>query len=158
MKTNELIESLYQHYEDYGQGYTQNFFEVCSDCKEAAIKLDQLQALAQTGQSAIETNQYLIERISVLTKERDAAVKDLQDIAFKLADLCEYCEHNKPCLGEDCEHYMCGVGMEDESGKYYDEQWTCMDFDFGTCEMLSNTPCNKCIQNNGNHFSWRGCV
>lgn len=44
MDVTNLIESLYQHYEDYGQGYTQDFFKVCSDCKEAANKLGELQA------------------------------------------------------------------------------------------------------------------
>lgn len=39
MDINELIRRLYQHHEDYGQGYTQNFFEVCHDCKVAADKL-----------------------------------------------------------------------------------------------------------------------
>ena len=45
MTTTELIERLYQHHEDYAQGYIQNFFSICSDCKEAAIKLGQLQQL-----------------------------------------------------------------------------------------------------------------
>lgn len=156
MEINELIERLYQHYEDYGQGYTQNFFEVCCDCKEAATKLEQLQALAQNGQSAIETNQYLVKRIAELIEERDTVVKDLHKLASQCGDLCEYCEHNKPCLGEDCEHYICGIGMKDENGTYYDQKWTCMDFTFGTCAMLENTPCNQCIQNNGSHFTWKG--
>lgn len=43
METTELIERLYKHHEDYGQGRTQNFFEVCYDCKQAADKLRQLQ-------------------------------------------------------------------------------------------------------------------
>ena len=43
MTTSELISRLYQHHEDYGQGYTQNFFQVCLDCKEAANKLEELQ-------------------------------------------------------------------------------------------------------------------
>ena len=45
METVKLIERLYQHHEDYGQGYAQVFFEVCHDCKEAAHKLEQLQQL-----------------------------------------------------------------------------------------------------------------
>lgn len=45
MTTTELIERLYQHHEDYAQGYIQDFFSVFADCKEAAIKLGQLQQL-----------------------------------------------------------------------------------------------------------------
>ena len=43
MDTSDLIEKLYQHHEDYGQGAAQNFFEVCLDCKNAADKIHQLQ-------------------------------------------------------------------------------------------------------------------
>lgn len=39
MDINKLIGRLYQHHEDYGQRRTQNFFEVCRDCKDAADKL-----------------------------------------------------------------------------------------------------------------------
>jgi hypothetical protein len=156
MKTNELIENLYQHYEDYGQGRTQNFFKVVADCKEAAKKLEQLQALVQNEQSAIETNQYLVKRISTLMEERDGAIKDLQKLAASTAEICEYCEYDNPCQGEDCECYIEGLGMEDEQGKYYDWKWSCMDFDFGTCPMLENTPCNGCVQNDCNHFRWKG--
>lgn len=43
METNELVENLYQHYEDFGQGNPISLFEVCCDCKEAAHKIEQLQ-------------------------------------------------------------------------------------------------------------------
>lgn len=45
MTTTELIERLYQYHEDYAQGYVQDLFRVFSDCKKAAIKLEQLQQL-----------------------------------------------------------------------------------------------------------------
>lgn len=43
MNISELIERLYLHREDYRLGYTQNFLQVCLDCEEAAVKLEQMQ-------------------------------------------------------------------------------------------------------------------
>lgn len=40
----ELIERLYGHYDDYGEGRTQNYHQVCLDCKDAALALDALMA------------------------------------------------------------------------------------------------------------------
>ena len=44
MDIEKLIERLYQHDKDYGEGRTQNFFRVCLDCKDAATALSTLQA------------------------------------------------------------------------------------------------------------------
>jgi hypothetical protein len=30
--------------------------------------------------------------------------------------------------------------------------WSCEDFDFGTCKMLENTPCNGCFDNDLSGF------
>lgn len=38
-RIRELIDALYKHHEDYGQGRTQNFSMVCYDCKKAADAL-----------------------------------------------------------------------------------------------------------------------
>ena len=43
METSELVENLYQHYEDFGQGTSISLFEVCLDCKLAAHKIEELQ-------------------------------------------------------------------------------------------------------------------
>lgn len=45
METTELIERLYQHHEDYAQGHTQDFYEVCYDCRIAANTIGQLQGI-----------------------------------------------------------------------------------------------------------------
>lgn len=37
----ELIERLYQHEDDWAEGRTQNFAQVCMDCKRAAEMLSQ---------------------------------------------------------------------------------------------------------------------
>lgn len=39
------MERLYQHHEDYAQGYTQNFYEVCYDCRIAENTIGKLQRL-----------------------------------------------------------------------------------------------------------------
>ena len=76
----------------------------------------------------------------------------------KVSDgVCDYCEHNIPCLGKDCECYVDGVGLYDSEGKYYDWKWSCMDYDFGTCDKLINTPCCECIKDyQWSGFKWNG--
>ena len=44
MDVEKLIERLYKHVKDYGEGRTQDFFRVCLDCKDAATALSTLQA------------------------------------------------------------------------------------------------------------------
>jgi predicted nuclease with TOPRIM domain len=44
MDIDKLIERLYKHHTDWGEGRTQDFFKVCLDCKEAATALSTLQA------------------------------------------------------------------------------------------------------------------
>ena len=38
--TRRLIEQLYAHHEDYAQGRTQDLYQVCYDCKQAAEELE----------------------------------------------------------------------------------------------------------------------
>ena len=80
MDSEKLIERLYQHDKDYGEGRTQDFFRVCLDCKDAATALEQLQA---------ENDR--------LKRERDAAVKDLNEF-LSMDELCpiqcEWCKWN----------------------------------------------------------------
>ena len=38
----ELVENLYKHHEDYGQGRVQDFHSVCLNCKYAAEIITQL--------------------------------------------------------------------------------------------------------------------
>ena len=44
MDIEKLIERLYKHHTDWGEGRTQDFFEVCLDCKESSTALSTLQA------------------------------------------------------------------------------------------------------------------
>lgn len=80
----------------------------------------------------------------------------IKELALESELTCEYCKHNLKC-GEECEFYEEGRGMYDENGKFLDWKWTCMDFDFGTCRKLEDTPCNQCFGEDGEfHFEWNG--
>lgn len=94
-----------------------------------------------------------LDWIENLEKERDAAVEDLKKALWD-DEVCSYCKHNYHCGDTKCDEYIEGVGMTDEKGNYYDWEWSCLDFDWGTCSKLENTPCNGCDLIN--HFEWRG--
>lgn len=106
-------------------------------------------ALAQNGQSAIETNRQLTKRLNAAIEDIKKAVDD--------EILCSFCKHDAPCQGEKCDKYIESTGMEfAETGQYIDEKWTCMDFEYGACPKLEDTPCNGCFDNNMSGFEWRG--
>ena len=69
-------------------------------------------------------------------------------------DICDYCKNRIECEGQQCEKYSSGVG--DVDGKYPDWKWDCMDFDYGTCSLLADTPCNGCFDDDCKGFEWRG--
>ena len=71
MDYDKLIERLYKHDKDYGEGRTQDFFRVCLDCKDAATALSTLQA----------ENEKLRAELERVTAERDAAVKAVKNMA-----------------------------------------------------------------------------
>lgn len=106
-------------------------------------------AAAQNGQSAIETNKQLVRNF-------EALLKDFKELMLNPDDACKYCKHHQPCKGEKCEAYIKGIEAWDHNGCKHDWQWTCMDFNFGECPKLENTPCNGCIKNNMQGFEWRG--
>ena len=88
MDYDKLIERLYQHDKDWGEGRTQDFFRVCLDCKEAALAIETLRA-----------------DLSRVTAERDAAIKDIW--AAKWIS-CKY--------GEGCDFISARTGMPDCAG------------------------------------------
>ena len=61
MDYDKLIERLYQHNKDYGEGRTQDFFRVCLDCKDAATAIATLRA-----------------DLARVTAERDAIERDFR--------------------------------------------------------------------------------
>lgn len=188
METIELIEKLRQYYEDFGQGRTQSFFKITSDCKEAADKLEKLQRfvndilgdhyidylefytnrcrelekelsiqkmLVLNGESAIETNKALTQKIAKLVIERNDAIEDIKR-AITDEDLCTYCKNNLICEGKNCSERIEGHNVMDENGEELDMEWSCEDFDWGECPKLQNTPCNGCLQGGSSGFEWRG--
>ena len=43
MTTSELVDRLYEYYDNYREGTPQLLFHICLDCKEAANKIIELQ-------------------------------------------------------------------------------------------------------------------
>ena len=78
MDVEKLIERLYKHDKDYGEGRTQDFFRVCLDCKDAATALSTLQA----------ENEKLRAELEQVKQERDAAIKEI----FQWTG-CPACKH-----------------------------------------------------------------
>ena len=125
------------------------------DCLYAhMVAVTQLKAYEDTGLSpaGIAT---LTARAEAAEAERDAAVEDMTAVLKRDSDdICAYCKNRIECKNEQCEKYSSGVG--DVDGNYPDWKWTCMDFNYGTCSLLADTPCNGCIEDDCKGFEWRG--
>ena len=65
-------------------------------------------------------------------------------------DPCDYCKNKIICKSKKCPKYCSGIG--DAEGKFPTMKWTCEDFNFGTCTVMEDTPCNGCIFNNYSGF------
>lgn len=91
-----------------------------------------------------------------LSEKFEALLEDFKEFILNKDDVCKYCKHNQPCRGKQCEFYIEGKGAWDHKGCKHDWEWNCIDFSFGECPMLENTPCNGCIQNKRRGFEWRG--
>lgn len=82
---------------------------------------------------------------------------DFIELVMESKNICHFCKNNIECKNKDCEEYIEGQGGYDQDGQHFpDWKWTCKDFDFGTCPLLENTPCNGCFENNNKGFEWRG--
>ena len=93
-----------------------------------------------------------------LEKQLEIANQTIKALAINSEDMCSYCKYDTPCPGKECEFYEEGRGLYDKNDKYYDWKWSCMDFDFGTCEKLVNTPCFNCFNDKDYHFKWNGLL
>ncbi len=88
------------------------------------------------------------------TREQKA-ITTLTDVLKKYCDdICEYCKYEAPCHGSDCDQFTEGIG--DAEGKFPGLEWSCMDFDYGTCVKMRGTPCDGCFDNKYNGFVWKG--
>lgn len=78
----KLIERLYKHHTDWGEGRTQDFFEVCLDCKEAATALSTLQAENEKLRAELENYRkgHCSEGGCAAEKDRDAVLAELEQV------------------------------------------------------------------------------
>jgi hypothetical protein len=127
-----------------------------SEVTELTELLNASKAGQLTLQKAWEQdNDELTARAEAAEAERDAAVEDMTAVLRRDSDdICAYCKNRVECEGQQCEKYSSGVG--DVDGNYPDWKWTCMDFDYGTCSLLADTPCNGCFDDDCKGFEWRG--
>lgn len=160
METSELIHKLLQHYDDYVQGEYQQLIQICRDCRAAADKLEQLQKLVDDmlGDHYVDYLDWYTNRCRELEEELEKTKTERNVLVLHdgYLDACKYCSNNHICEGTECEHYIKGVGMTDKNGNYYDQKWSCMDFVWGECAKLEDTPCNGCIENKHSGFEWGG--
>ena len=91
-----------------------------------------------------------------LKGQYDKLMKDFIELVMKSEDICHYCKNDIECKGKDCEKYVEGRGCWDDKRCHYDWVWSCQDFNFGTCDLLENAPCNGCFENDNKGFEWRG--
>lgn len=74
-----------------------------------------------------------------------AAIKKCDD------DIYRKCTHYHECEAEECRDYESGTAGY-INGSNANFHWTCMDFNYGTCPVLENTPCNGCVDNDFSGF------
>lgn len=161
MEITQLIRTLFGSMDsEYIQ---QNDDRIIDLLERAANALDKLEtenkqlrndlimktALAQNMQNIIDDDKQL-------TKIFEALLKDFKEFMLNPDDACKYCKYNQSCYGNKCELYIEGREAWGHNGCKHDWAWSCMDFNFGECPMLENTPCNGCIKHNMQGFSWRG--
>ena len=118
----------------------------------AADKIEQLQKHIDdmTCDHFVDTLDFYLERCQKLEE-------DLIELGMCSENICSYCKNNIECKDKECKKYCEGKGAYGQDGQYFpDWRWNCKDFDFGTCPLLENTPCNGCFENNAKGFEWRG--
>lgn len=83
--------------------------------------------------------------LDIVKEELIKVLKNPRDV-----DICNYCKFKITCKSKQCPKFCSGIG--DVDGKFPNFKWTCEDFNFGTCDILQNSPCNACIENNYKGF------
>ena len=127
------------------------FLRFCNDpeiaCCKAERELEQLRT----------ENASLREQLAESQRRGQAAVEDMTAVLKRDSDdICAYCKNRIECKGEKCERFEQGKGGTIDGKEYPDRKWTCMNFDYGTCFLLADTPCNGCFENDCSGFEWRG--
>ena len=119
---------------------------------EAADKIEWLQKLVDDM-----TNDHFVDTLDFYSERCQNLEEDFTKLVMQSEDICKYCKNNTECKGKDCEKYCEGKGGYGQDGQHFPEwKWTCREFDFGTCPLLEDTPCNGCFENGCSGFEWRG--
>ena len=118
---------------------------------EAADKIEWLQKFIDDM-----TNDHFVDILDFYSERCQNLEEDFTELAMHSDVICTYCKHNIECKDKECEKYVEGRGCWDDKRCHHDWAWSCKDFHFGTCDMLENTPCNGCFENNNKGFEWRG--
>lgn len=124
MNVEKQIERLYKHHTDWEEGRTQDFFEVCLDCKDAATALSALQAENEKLRNEVERQRRsaddrkhlyenaeraymkVVAELEQVKQECDEAVQCIRGIAKSgRVWMCPYCVHAKDTTGgiAECE-------------------------------------------------------
>ena len=119
---------------------------------EAANKIEWLQKLVDDM-----TNDHFVDTLDFYSERCQNLESDFMELIMESERICHYCKNNVECKGKQCEKYCEGKGGYGQDGQHFPNwKWTCQDFDFGTCPLLENTPCNECFENDCRGFEWRG--
>lgn len=118
---------------------------------EAADKIEWLQKLIDDM-----TNDHFVDTLDFYSERCQNLEKDFIQLVMQSPEICNYCQNHIICKGKNCPKYIEGEGCWIDDRCHRDWAWSCRDFDFGTCDMLENTPCNGCIDNDNKGFVWRG--
>ena len=117
----------------------------------AADKIEELQKLVDDM-----TNDHYVDTLDFYSERCRNLEEDFMQLVEQSPEICSYCKNKIECKGKRCPKYIEGKGCWDDKRRYYDWAWSCEDFNFGTCDMLENTPCNGCRNNDNKGFDWRG--
>ena len=117
----------------------------------AADKIEQLQKLVDDM-----INDHYVDTLDFYSERCRNLEEDFMRLVKQSPEICSYCKNNIECKGKGCPKYIEGKGCWDDRRCYYDWAWSCKDFNFGTCDMLKNTPCDGCMSNDNKGFEWRG--
>lgn len=157
MNADEIVKAL------RAQANCEKFYKEHNDCSGCPMPYKENPSYQKMcvgfGEEVLPQTADLIRSLQAQLAESQrrekAAVENMTAVLKRDSDdICAYCKNRIECEGQQCEKYSSGVG--DVDGNYPDWQWTCMDFDYGTCSLLEDTPCNGCFDDDYKGFEWRG--
>ena len=107
MDVEKLIERLYKHDKDYGEGRTQDFFRVCLDCKDAATALSTLKA----------ENEKLRAELEQVKRDFDGICEYIDSEGFLRKQFCENGNSDlEPCVCPSLKEHPGYIDSDDCEG------------------------------------------